>query len=79
MSELARRFGVSRQTGQQWLGRMASSEGVEDRSCKPLSNPRRVAAEIEQAVLEAHPAWGVRKIAKVLARHVEADSWFEPT
>jgi transposase InsO family protein len=75
VSELCRRFGVSRQTGHKWLGRVASGEGLEDRSRKPLSNPKRCAPEIEQAVLsvrEAHPAWGARKIANVLARSAQA-------
>lgn len=76
VSELCRRFGVSRQTGHKWLGRIASGESLEDRSRKPLSSPKRCAPEMEQAVLavrEAHPAWGARKIAKVLARNTQTD------
>lgn len=74
VSELCRRFRVSRQTGHKWLGRAAAGEGFKDRSRRPLSSPKRCAVEVEQAVLairDAHPAWGARKIANVLARNAE--------
>lgn len=74
---LCRRFGISAKTGYKWIGRYAASGagGLGDRSRRPLSSPRRVAAEIEAAVLavrHAHPAWGGRKIAARLRRLGEA-------
>jgi len=65
LSELCRRFGVSRKTGYKWLGR----ETVEDRSRRPLASPSRTPALIEAHVLDLrrrHPAWGGRKIARRL-------------
>jgi transposase InsO family protein len=67
VSELCRRFEISRKTGYKWLAR----EDLEDRSRRPLSSPRRTAQPIEQRVVALraqHPAWGARKIAHVLAR-----------
>lgn len=67
VSELCRRFDISRKTGYKWLGR----DDLEDRSRRPKSSPARTSPEVERQVLEvrsAHPAWGGRKIAHVLAR-----------
>lgn len=67
ISELCRRFQISRKTGYKWLGR----DSFEDRSRRPLSSPRLTAAAIESQVLQvrdAQPAWGARKIAHVLKR-----------
>jgi transposase InsO family protein len=66
-AELCRRFGISRKTGYKWLGRLELS----DQSRRPLHSPTRTPSEIEARVVEirqAHPAWGGRKIAKVLQR-----------
>ncbi len=73
ISELCRRFGISRKTGYKWLGRYASGqeEALQDRSRRPHGSPRKSGADVEQAVVgvrQAHPAWGGRKIAHVLAR-----------
>jgi len=65
ISELCRRFGISRKTGYKWLGR----QDCEDRSRRPHSSPRRTEASLEGKVLavrDKHPAWGARKIAHVL-------------
>jgi transposase InsO family protein len=67
ISELCRRFAISRKTGYKWLGR----DDCEDRSRRPLSSPRRTDAALESKVLklrDRHPAWGARKIAHVLQR-----------
>ena len=67
VSELCRRFGISRKTGYKWLDR----DGFEDRSRRPHSCPARTPAQLEAKVLAVrteHPAWGARKIAHVLAR-----------
>lgn len=74
--ELCRRFGISPETGYQYLRRYATGDrALEDRSRRPLSSPLRTADVMESAVLavrDAHPAWGARKIAAVIARDGEA-------
>jgi transposase InsO family protein len=76
--ELCRRFGVSPETGYKWLTRFAASgeAGLDDLSRRPLSSPLRTAEAIEARVLgvrQAHPAWGGRKIRKVLENEGLAD------
>jgi transposase InsO family protein len=70
--ELCRRFGISPDAGYRWLARWsAGDEALADRSHRPLSSPRRSEGEVEAHVLavrDAHPAWGARKIARVLQR-----------
>ena len=75
--ELCRRWDISPQTGYKWLGRFRSGGGdsLEDRSRRPLSSPCRTAGETEAAVLAVrreHPAWGGRKIRRVLQMQGEA-------
>lgn len=70
-TELCRRFGVSTRTGYTWLGRWraAGATGLLDRSRRPLSSPSRTSAVLEDlvvAVRKKHPAWGGRKINRVL-------------
>src|SRR5438309_3765248 len=70
-SELCRRFGVSRSNGYKWLGRHAAAgaEGLEERPRRPLTSPRQTPAELAARVLavrDQHPAWGGRKIRRVL-------------
>ena len=69
---LCRRFGISAQTGYKWLRRYGSGDVVlKDRSRRPHVSPLRSSAGVEAAVVAvraAHPAWGARKIAAVLAR-----------
>ena len=69
VSELCRRFGISRKTGYKWLERHAAGEPLSDRSRKPLSSPKKAPEELEARVLKVrseHPAWGGRKIRAVL-------------
>jgi transposase InsO family protein len=71
--ELCRRFGVSPTLGYRLLSRYRAqgAAGLEERSRRPASSPRRTEAGLEAAVLEvraAHPAWGGRKISAVLKR-----------
>lgn len=71
ISELSRRFGISRQTAYKWLGRFeprAADGALADRSRRPVSSPKRSAAVLEEAVvaLRAEHGWGGRKIARVL-------------
>jgi transposase InsO family protein len=70
---LCRRFNIAPKTGYKWLARFRSAgeSGLCDQSRRPRSSPRRSQAEIEEAVLAVraeHPAWGGRKIQRVLRR-----------
>lgn len=72
-SALCERFGVSRTLGYRLLARYEAQgeAGLEERSRRPLSSPRRTSEAVEAAALaerSAHPAWGGRKIAKRLER-----------
>jgi transposase InsO family protein len=72
-AELCRRFGISRSNGYKWLGRGGADDlaGLEERSRRPHASPKQTSAEIEARVLAVradHPAWGGRKIRKVLER-----------
>jgi transposase InsO family protein len=71
LSALCRQYGISRRAGYKWLGRYseAGEAGLVDRSRRPLHSPERTEAGLEAAVLsirEEHPAWGGRKITRVL-------------
>jgi transposase len=73
VSELCRRFEISRKTGYKWLGRWVSEglAGLEDQPVRPLNSPGKTPSAIEAKVLEvrqAHPVWGARKITHVLGR-----------
>lgn len=73
MSELCRRFGISRKTGYKWLGRYErqGQAGLEPLSRRPRHTPGRTPEALEAQVLtlrQRHPAWGGRKISHVLQR-----------
>ena len=72
-AELCRRFDVSRSNGYKWMRRFEAEgrSGLEERSRRPRRSPGRISPELEAQVLAvraAHPAWGGRKIRKVLER-----------
>jgi len=71
ISALCREFGISRKTAYKWMARMQAEGTVQlaDRSRQPHSSPTKTAAHMEEQVLAVrtqHPAWGGRKIRKVL-------------
>ena len=75
IARLCRRFGVSRQTGYKWIGRFVArgpgdgAAALIDRSRRPHRSPARTdeAVERQVAALRAeHPAWGPRKLRRVL-------------
>jgi transposase InsO family protein len=73
VSALCAEFGISRATGHLWLKRYRSGgvTAVAEQSRRPLSSPRRTAAEIEARVLvlrRERPDWGARKLAVLLGR-----------
>jgi transposase InsO family protein len=73
VTEVAGRWGVSRQTLHAWLARYEAEglEGLADRSHRPRSCPHQMPGEVAAGVLElrrAHPGWGPRRLVVELAR-----------
>ena len=74
MSELCRRFGISRETGYKWLARYRAdgSAGLGDQPRRPHASPKRTVQAVEAEVVRiragSNNAWGGRKIAKVMKR-----------
>ena len=71
MTELCRRFDVSRKTGYKWLSRWKEEglAGLEDRSRRPHRSPRKSSDAIESEVVSLrrkHPNWGGRKLEQLL-------------
>lgn len=67
MTELCRRFGVSRKTGYKRLERWEEEglEGLKDRSRAPHRCPHAIAPEVARTIAEArrrHPSWGPRRL-----------------
>ena len=71
LSQLCRRFGISRKTGYKWLRRYqeGGERGLGDRSRRPQRNPGRTPVGTESRIVgvrQRHPAWGGRKIKAYL-------------
>jgi transposase-like protein len=68
MSQLCRRYGISRTCGYKWLNRYRAEglQGVTEHSRRPHSSPGKTPDLVEQLVVEARdndPGWGGRKLA----------------
>ena len=73
VAEAAARYGASRQSVYAWKARYERDgvAGLQDRSRRPRTSPRRMPAEVEALVCElrrAHPRWGARRLAFELGR-----------
>ena len=73
VSEVAVRYGVSRQSVYSWKARHAAAgvDGLREATRRPRASPSRLAAETEALVCElrrAHPRWGARRIAFEVAQ-----------
>jgi len=73
VTEVAARFGVSRQTVHAWLSKYEAGglENLGDRSHRPRSCPHQMSGEVEVALAElrrAHPSWGPRRLVFELAK-----------
>jgi transposase InsO family protein len=72
--EVARRYGVARQTVHQWLARYANDgglAGLADRSSRPESCPHQMLPAVEARIVgmrRAHPGWGPSRIRWELER-----------
>jgi len=68
VTDVARRFGVSRQSVRSWLIRYAAEGGLGglgDRSSRPHSCPHQMNPVVEARIVEirrVHPAWGADRI-----------------
>ena len=68
---LCRLYGISPKTGYKWISRYleAGESDLRDRSRRPHRSPNRTAEDLEEAALairDDHPAWGGRKICRIL-------------
>lgn len=73
VTDVARQFGVSRQTLHSWLGRYEADGlvGLVPRSRRPATCPHQMDPAVEVLVLEmrrAHPHWGPRRLLHELER-----------
>ena len=74
VTEVARRFKVSRQSVHSWLTRYAADGGLGglgDRSSRPRRCPHQMPAVVEAKIVEirrAHPIWGADRIRYQLAK-----------
>ena len=67
VSEVCRRYGISRQTYYRYRRRYLAEglQGLEDRSRRPLQPANQISAELELGICEMrkdHPRWGARRI-----------------
>lgn len=80
ISELARRFQVSRKTIYKWLERyeLGGVEELADRSRRPAVQAGRTASDIEQWIInlrQTHPTWGPRKLRRFLMKRQPERKW----
>jgi transposase InsO family protein len=73
VTEVARRYGVARQTVHEWLARHAGGGlgGLADRSSRPASCPHQMPPEVEARIAgmrREHPGWGPSRILRELER-----------
>ena len=73
MSQLCRRFGLSRKSGYKWVARFQREgpRGLRDRACRPNRSPRRTSSEwlIRIGRLRRrYRSWGARKLAARLRK-----------
>ena len=73
VTEVAERYGVSRQSVHTWLVRYRQEgiAGLEDRSHQVHHHPWRIPAEVEEVICElrrAHPKWGPRRLVFEMGR-----------
>jgi transposase InsO family protein len=73
VTEVAERFGVTRQTVHRWMARYRDIglDGLADRSHAPRSHPWRISAEVEAVICDlrsAHRRWGPRRLVFELSK-----------
>ncbi len=81
VSELCRMFGVSRQTGYEWIRRYRDSGSLDalvNRSTAPHSTPTKTSEEVEVMLVAARkqrPTWGARKLRHALVASHPSHEW----
>jgi transposase InsO family protein len=73
VTEVASRYGVSRQSIYTWKAKYAAGgfEALRESSRRPRTSPTRIASDVEALACEmrrAHPRWGARRISHELTR-----------
>ena len=73
VTEVAARYGVSRQSVYTWMGRYRAGglAGLQDRSHRPTNSPDKTSAQVEAAVCQlrrTHPGWGPQRLGYELER-----------
>jgi putative transposase len=84
VTELCRRYGVSRPTAYQLIARYEAegAAGLAPRSRRPHTHPQATAAEIVEAVVACrrkHPEWGPVKLIHRLRLHAPDRAWPAPS
>jgi transposase InsO family protein len=82
VSELCRKYGISRETGYTWLRRYRDAghdlAAIQERSRRPLTSPSAVSEELQDLVVaarKAHPRWGPRKLHTWLVERKPEVAW----
>jgi len=80
VTELCRRYGISRKAGYKWLNRWGQEgeQGLQDRSRAPKSSPGRTGDSVVERLLELrrkHPTWGPRKLLVLLDKKYPEEAW----
>ena len=84
ISELCRRFGISRKTGYKRINRFKEYgyDGLGDRSSAPHSHPNATSPEVARQLIEAkraHPTWGPKKLVAWLRAEAAEAPWPAPS
>jgi putative transposase len=84
MTELAERYAISRKTAHKWVNRYQAdpARGLADRSRAPQAHGRRIAEEVEQAIValrRRHPRRGPKKLRAMLAARTPEGQWPAPS
>jgi putative transposase len=74
VTDLCRRYGISRKTGYKWIARYEAEgpSGLQERSRRPHHSPTRTKHPILEAILQTrkqHPSWGAKKLLAFLKRN----------
>ena len=80
MTELCKRYGISRKSGYKWAARYCweGVEGLQDRSRAPKRCPQRTPEPLVEALLalrRKHPRWGPRKLLAYLKKRQPEKAW----
>lgn len=79
MSQLCRRFGLSRKSGYKWIARFEQEgpRGLQDRSCRPHRSPRQISSAWLvriRRLRRRHRSWGSRKLVARLRKEYPGES-----